>query len=399
MLSDDSILIDLDERLGALLEQEKDYKSLDYMSPDHLFRQTDDVSNNPLSELFPSGVSSCSSTASSSCAGVNEIWREKICEWSYQVIDHFDFNREIVTISLNYLDRFLNSRPVNKKVFQLAAMTTLYLAIKLFEPGTLKMSSLIELSRGYFSVHHIAAMEETILRSLFWKVHPVTPLCFIRHLLFLLPRGSCTQNVKHDIMELSRFLTELSVCDYYFVTHKPSSIGLAALLNAIDGVDETSFSRSLKLQFKNSLESATGLDCSSPEVEECRIRLREMYFQGGYYEQPWAIISEPNTPENDDTRIVSPVCVSGVDTQHGVGAQHQSDAYHDNYVRSKEQHFMVNSGYEYSSFDRELEDMSISNVQQVSTRDGVDYTEKCPPSRKSCKTVTRKYPGDIKTNP
>jgi lipoyl(octanoyl) transferase len=46
------------------------------------------------------------------------------------VIDHFDFSREVVSVSIHYLDRFLAAFPVNKKTFQLAAMTTLYLAIK-----------------------------------------------------------------------------------------------------------------------------------------------------------------------------------------------------------------------------------------------------------------------------
>jgi lipoyl(octanoyl) transferase len=80
------------------------------------------------------------------------------------VIDHFDFSREIVSISIHYLDRYLATRPVNKKLFQLAAMTTLYLAIKLYEPGSLSMASMIELSRGYFKVEQMAEMEMTILR-------------------------------------------------------------------------------------------------------------------------------------------------------------------------------------------------------------------------------------------
>ena len=92
------------------------------------------------------------------------MWREKICEWSYQVIDHFDFSREVVSVSIHYLDRFLATRTVNKKVFQLAAMTCLFLAIKLHEPGKLSMASMIELSRGYFMVEQMATMEMSILR-------------------------------------------------------------------------------------------------------------------------------------------------------------------------------------------------------------------------------------------
>ena len=94
----------------------------------------------------------------------NESWREKICKWTYEVIDHFEFSRETACVSLSYLDRFLSNRQVNHRTFQLASMTSLYLAIKLYEPRTLRISSLLELSRGLFDEEHIVAMERFILR-------------------------------------------------------------------------------------------------------------------------------------------------------------------------------------------------------------------------------------------
>jgi Cyclin, N-terminal domain len=110
------------------------------------------------------GVSSVGSRSSSISSIINDTWREKICEWSYQVVDHFDFSREVVCVSMSFLDRYLSSVQVDKKLFQLAAMTTLHLAIKLFEPGTLSMQSMIELSRGYFTAQQMAAMEMKILQ-------------------------------------------------------------------------------------------------------------------------------------------------------------------------------------------------------------------------------------------
>jgi lipoyl(octanoyl) transferase len=153
-------MVDLVERLNVLLKQEKEvYQSEDYLSA--AFQET--LHRETLSVPTPcSSVSAASSTTSSS--GINEVWREKICEWSYQVVDHFDFSREVVSISISFLDRYLSTRQVDKKLFQLAAMTTLYLAIKLYEPGTLSMHSMIELSRGYFMTEQMAVMEMAILR-------------------------------------------------------------------------------------------------------------------------------------------------------------------------------------------------------------------------------------------
>ena len=150
-------MADLIERLEAMLKQESSaYKTEDYLMPDCQMRL---AAETPIDNC---GLSAADSSQSS--GEINETWREKICEWSYQVIDHFDFSREVVMISMNLLDRFLSSRTVNKKVFQLAAMTSLFIAIKLNEPGKLTMASMIELSRGYFKVNQMAAMEVSILR-------------------------------------------------------------------------------------------------------------------------------------------------------------------------------------------------------------------------------------------
>jgi Cyclin, N-terminal domain len=157
-------MVDLVERITVMLEQEtKHYFTEDYLSSEFqqtlasIVADTDDL-------IPPVAGTATSSSASSSTSGINEIWREKICEWSYQVIDHFAFSREVVSISIHYLDRYLATRQVNKKMFQLAAMTTLYIAIKLYEPGRLSMQSMIELSRGYFLVEQMVAMEMSILR-------------------------------------------------------------------------------------------------------------------------------------------------------------------------------------------------------------------------------------------
>jgi Cyclin, N-terminal domain len=158
-------MVELVERMEVMfLQEEKSYKTVDYLAPEyqHMLTAQDDA--NLSDDSKGARISTEASLSSTSTSGINDIWREKICEWSYQVIDHFDFSREVVSVSIHYLDRFLSTRPCNKKEFQLAAMTTLFLAIKLYEPGKLSMHSMIELSRGYFHVEQMIAMEMAILR-------------------------------------------------------------------------------------------------------------------------------------------------------------------------------------------------------------------------------------------
>ena len=59
---------------------------------------------------------------------VDAVCREKMCEWSYRVCDHFHVPRDMVAISFSYLDRFLDRCQCDRTTFKLAAMTTLYMA-------------------------------------------------------------------------------------------------------------------------------------------------------------------------------------------------------------------------------------------------------------------------------
>ena len=259
-------------------------------------------------------TNSSNNGASTTNSTINELWREKICEWCYQVVDHFDFNREVVSVAMNYLDRYLATRLVNRRIFQLAAMTALYLAIKLgapwtdfpegklFKPGKLLMASLIDLSRGYFKAEHIVTMEDSMLQSLKWYVHPPTSFAFCRDFMRLVS-GDISPRARHDVNELARFMTELSVCDYWFITKKPSSIALAALINAIELQGPRRVDPRYKVEFLHRVVEL-GMDIASDdEIIECYERLREMYIAGGY--TPNLVDAEVAPPASKDGRVVT----------------------------------------------------------------------------------------------
>lgn len=149
-------MVDLVERIDALLVQEDSfYTTADYLSPEHQ------------NKLVPNQLESSSqSNGSSSVSGINEFWRSRICEWVYELCDHLELSREIASVTLNYLDRFLVKKQVDKQIFQLAAITCVHLASKLTsEPGgKITMDTMIELSRGYFMVADMKNMELELLR-------------------------------------------------------------------------------------------------------------------------------------------------------------------------------------------------------------------------------------------
>jgi hypothetical protein len=56
---------------------------------------------------------------------------------------------------------------VDKKLFQLASMTILYMTIRVYERGALSMASMIDLGRGYFMIEHMVSMERGLFEYVF----------------------------------------------------------------------------------------------------------------------------------------------------------------------------------------------------------------------------------------
>jgi Cyclin, C-terminal domain len=151
-------------------------------------------------------------------------------------------------------------------------------------------------------------------RALNWQVHPPTAYCFGKHMLYLLPCSAVSMDDRHAILELARFLTELSVIDYFFVIHKPSVVALAAILNAMEDISTANLAIPT---FCNEIKKSTPLDPSDSDVFDCCTRLRLLYAQGGY-----AHACTERTEFRSET--VSPVCVSyGCQPTQAYRSKHQ----------------------------------------------------------------------------
>lgn len=171
---------------------------------------------------------------------IDEYCREQIVEWSFRVVDYFRIDREIVALSLSFLDRFLATGRCDRTTFKLAATTTLHLAVKLLYPCKLaELGILSDLSRGEFDMHDVSKMESHILKTLSWNLHPPTSIAFATIFLdyffssFTVALSSADMD---DMYDVSSFFCELAVCDYYFATLPASSIALAAVLNSLEGM-------------------------------------------------------------------------------------------------------------------------------------------------------------------
>jgi hypothetical protein len=199
---------------------------------------------------------------------VDGAWRQKIVEWSFSVVDHCSLRRDSVLVATYYLDICVMKGVIkSREEFQLAAMTSLQLAIKLYDSTMVKLDSMVKLGRGLFTEKDVIDMEKKILRALDWHVHPPTPVCFLRQFLRLLPPSVCPLT-RYMIAEVTRFIAEISVCLYRFVKYPPSVIAYAGMLIAMERVDEVSLPIWQRQQIFSIMASGANLEHTSPEVIE-----------------------------------------------------------------------------------------------------------------------------------
>ncbi len=202
--------------------------------------------------------------------------RFKMAEWCYQVVDFCKFNRETVNIAMSYLDRFLCTEVgqealADRRVFQLAAMTCLYTAVKVHEPEAMEPTTVAGLSRGAYTAEQVEAMERSILEALEWRMNPPTAMAFLQHFFALVSHRFLTPAIRETILDLAKFQIELAVSEYAFATLNPSTVAFSSLMNAVESVDE-----SITHDLRQVLAKSASLDCDSLITQQTQARLYEV---------------------------------------------------------------------------------------------------------------------------
>jgi hypothetical protein len=250
---------DVADRIHVMrLQEESTYKHIDYF-------------NQELHEAPPAADENC---------------RENMARWCYEVIALYKLRRETVAISMSYLDRFMATPEgavalLDNNIYQLAAITTLYMAIKLFEPGMVELSWLSkELVDGRYMEAEFIEMEIKILHALNWHMHDPTPASFVNHLLALLPKAAQSVNtaLMAAIIDYSLYQTEIAVFDYKLETQNASSIAIAALANAFSYIGSHFLPMNTIDDFLCAITTTTGVKIYSYRIANVRYRLSEQFF-------------------------------------------------------------------------------------------------------------------------
>lgn len=260
---------------------------------------------------------------------LNVSWREKICQWSYNVVDHFDLPREVVAVSLSLFDRYLATRhnQCSGNMALLTSLTTLHITIKIHSEKTVKLSTLASLSRGQFGPEDIEKMEWEICEALDWKLHPPSLFSFISHFLMVFP-AEVSHSVRKELFEVAIYMVELSVCDSTYVRYPWSTVAIAAILNVMEDLSYSRLPLASRQAFWNEITTKTYFKETST-LHTARQRLRNLFNT-----TVTTMTRMDQTVTSSPTSTVDPMQVEESGSIASNGSMKYSDHHNNNYAKN-----------------------------------------------------------------
>lgn len=223
-----------------------------------LRRQEDDVSN-------------CMNFISLSTNNeIDETCRTSMVVYLQKIGKALKLSPETVWQSISFFDRYLSSGKgksndalQDKYQFQLVAIASFYIAVKLYEQVKLSVGTLAKLCKGYYAKEDILAGEEDILFALNFRLATPTPGEFIRHYIHLLP----SDIIDSKLLKECEKRVEYTSTDIYFTFCKPSCVGASILTSIL--LDQNVMSSTQRQTLYLKLAKMTDLI----EVMECQKKL------------------------------------------------------------------------------------------------------------------------------
>uniref|UniRef100_A0A7R9VWB3 Cyclin C-terminal domain-containing protein n=1 Tax=Pseudictyota dubia TaxID=2749911 RepID=A0A7R9VWB3_9STRA len=153
-------------------------------------------------------------------------------------------------------------------------MTALLLASHQLKPAAspprFGVRDLVRAGRGIVSVQDIKNAASKMLARVSLQARPA-PTSLIYPMIMPLSSSGVAKNELHSLLDCATFLTELSVCDSYFVTVPSAVTAFAAVKCAVEACP--SVSGEAKRALYDFIEESTKLNVHSQEVQAAELRL------------------------------------------------------------------------------------------------------------------------------
>ncbi|XP_074313173.1 cyclin-D3-1-like [Silene latifolia] len=191
--------------------------------------------------------------------------RKEAVEWMLKVNSYYGFSALTSILGVNYFDRCISSdisiiQEDKPWTIQLAAVTCLSLAAKVEETHVPFLLDLqVEGARPIFEPRDIQKMEILVLSTLEWKMHPVTSISFLDHII---RRLGLKNHLHWEFLRKCEDLLLSLLSDWRFVNYLPSVLATATMMHVIDQIEHCN-----PLEYQTQLLNV--LNISKENVKDC----------------------------------------------------------------------------------------------------------------------------------
>ncbi|KAG2329461.1 hypothetical protein Bca52824_000641 [Brassica carinata] len=182
------------------------------------------------------------------------LCREKAVDWILRVKSHYGFSSLTALLAINYFDRFITSRKFQTEfpwMSQLTALACLSLAAKVEEVRVPLLVDLqVEDASYVFEAKTIQRMELLVLSTLQWRMHPVTPISYLDHII---RRFSFKSHQQLEFLSRCESLLLSIVPDSRFLSYSPSELATAIMVSvsrSFNACDESEYETQLMTLLK-----------------------------------------------------------------------------------------------------------------------------------------------------
>ena len=148
--------------------------------------------------------------------------RATLIDWLVEVQKKKKFHTDTLFFAVNYIDRYLIERDIDKSKFQLLGSAAMLLASKTEEIHPVSCHSMVHLSGESFSVNALCRMESALFSTLDYNVTPVVSSHFLKR--YLLCAGGSS---KFTIF--AYYVNETLLLDSDFIDLKPSLVAAGVI--------------------------------------------------------------------------------------------------------------------------------------------------------------------------
>jgi cyclin B len=156
---------------------------------------------------------------------ISERMRSVLIDWLIEVHFKFKLADETLYLTVNLIDRFLQSTQVAKENLQLVGVSSMLLACKYEEIYPPEVKDFVYITDNAYNTHQVLQTEGLILKALNFNLTVPSSFRFLQ-------RFSRICELDEFSFNFARFALELSLVDYRFIRFRPSVLAVSAIVAA-----------------------------------------------------------------------------------------------------------------------------------------------------------------------